>query len=207
MQNFTYSQLLTLVPQYAERFDAAFVAQIPAFISLAENRIATEMKTQGFQSVVKGNLAVNSVMNKPSYWKETISFNFTDAIGARNSLRLRNLEYIRNFWPNETVTDVPRFYGDYNATHFLLAPTPVSAFAFELVYYARLQPLGPTSDSNWLTLNAPQVLLAAIMVEACRFSKSSKQSSWEDMYNSSIGGIKGENAERMADRNEVVTRP
>lgn len=207
MQNFTYSQLLTLVPQYAERLDAAFAAQIPTFIALAENRIATEMKTQGFQSVVKGNLAVNSVMTKPSYWKETISFNYTDATGARNPIRLRNLEYIRNVWPNETITDAPRFYADYNATHFLLGPTPMAAFAFELVYYARLQPLGPTSDSNWLTLNAPQVLLSAIMVEACRFSKSSKQSTWEDMYGSSIGGIKGENAERMADRNEVVTRP
>lgn len=208
MQNFTYSQLQTLVPQYSERTDAAFAAQVPTFIALAENRIATEVKQQGFQSVVKGNLAVTPVMAKPSYWKSTISFNYTDATGARQPLLLRNLEYVRNYWPNDSLTSTPRFYADYNATHFLLGPTPSAAFAFELSYYARLQPLGPTNDSNWLTLNMPQLLFAAIMVEASRFAKNSaRQASYEDMYQGAKGGLQGENSERLADRNEVVARP
>ena len=90
--NFTYTQLLTLVPQYAERTDTAFAAQLPTFIALAENRIATEMKQQGFQAVVSGTLPTTSTMAKPSYWKETISFYYTDASGNRNPLFLRTLE-------------------------------------------------------------------------------------------------------------------
>jgi hypothetical protein len=208
MQDLTYTQLLVLLPQYAERTDAAFAGQIPLFIMLAENRLATDMKQQGFQTVVTGNLPLTSSMPKPSFWKETISFNYTDATGARNPLLLRPLEYLRNYWPNESVTGTPKFYADYNATNFLFAPTPSAAFVFELVYYARLQPLSSTNDSNWLTLNAPQTLLSACMVEACRYIKNpSRQQTWEDMYQSSIGGIKGENAERQADRNEVFVRP
>jgi len=34
----TYSQLVEDVKQYAERFDHPFIAQIPRFIALAENR-------------------------------------------------------------------------------------------------------------------------------------------------------------------------
>jgi len=206
--SFTYTQLQTLVPQYAERADTAFANQVPTFIALAENRIATEVKQQGFESVVTGTLAVNSVLAKPTYWKSTISFNYTDATGARNPIFLRPLEYVRNHWPNPSLTGAPRFYADYNATHFLLGPTPSAAFAFELSYYARLQPLGPTNDANWMTGNMPQVLFAAVMVEACRFIKnSSRQDTWEQMYQGAKGAIQGENSERQADRNEVFTRP
>ena len=81
MMNFTYNQLQDLVPQYAERTDDAFSAQIPTFIALAENRLATDMKQQGFQSVVSGNLPLTASLAKPSFWKETISFYYTDADG------------------------------------------------------------------------------------------------------------------------------
>ena len=208
MQDFTYTQLLTLLPQYAERFDDAFINQIPTFISLAENRIATDLKQQGFQSVVTGTLPLTSSMAKPSFWKETISFMYTNADGESTPLFLRPLEYLRNYWPNATVTDTPRFYADYNATHFLFAPTPSTAFTFELVYYARLQPLSASNDSNWMTLNVPQALLAACMVEACRFVKNTaRQEAWEGSYVAAANALKGENSERQADRTTVFTRP
>lgn len=208
MQNFTYPQLLVLVPQYAERTDDAFAAQIPTFIALAENRLATDMKQQGFQSVVSGTLPLTSSMAKPSFWKETISFYYTNADGERLPIFLRALEYVRNYWPNSSLQDTPKFYADYNATHFLFGPTPNSAFDFELVYYARLQPLSASNDSNWLTLNAPQALFAAIMVEACRYIKNAaRQAAWEEMYQSSAGGLKQENSERQSDRTTVFTRP
>lgn len=208
MQNFTYPQLLILIPQYAERTDDAFAAQVPTFISLAENRLATDMKQQGFQSVVSGQLPLVPSMAKPSFWKETISFNFKTAAGERKPLFLRPLEYVRNYWPNESLTGEPKFYADYNVANFLFGPTPEAALDFELVYYARLQPLSEENTSNWLTLNAPQALFSACMVEACRFAKNAaRQAVWEDMYSSSASGLKGENSERMADRTTVFTRP
>jgi hypothetical protein len=207
VQTFTFTELETLIPQYAERTDTAFVDQIPTFVALAENRLATEMKQQGFQSVVTGTLPLTSSMAKPSYWKETISFYYTDAAGERKPIMLRALEYVRNYWPNSSLQDEPKFYADYNATNFLLGPTPSVAHDFELVYYARLQPLSSSNTSNWLTINAPQALFAAIMVEACRYIKSARQPVWEEMYQSSSGALKQENSERTADRTTVFTRP
>lgn len=208
MQDFTYTQLLTLIPQYSERFDVAFTAQLPTFISLAENRIATDMKQQGFQSVVTGTFPLSSSMAKPAFWKETISFMYTTADGESTPLYLRPLEYLRNYWPNASLTGTPRFYADYNATHFLFAPTPAVGLTFELVYYARLQPLSDSNDSNWMTLNVPQALLAACMVEACRFVKNTgRQGVWEEAYSAASGALKSENSERQADRTTVFTRP
>jgi hypothetical protein len=207
MQNFSYTNLLVLIPQYAERTDVAFAAQIPTFISLAENRLAVDMKQQGFQSVVTGTLPLTPAMAKPSFWKETISFNITSG-SERNQLFLRSLEYVRNYWPNDSLTGTPKFYADYNISNFLLAPTPATALNFELVYYARLDPLSVANDSNWMTLNAPQALFAACMVEACRYIKNdARQSTWESMYQSSVGGVKSENTERTSDRTQVFTRP
>lgn len=209
MENFTYSQLVDLIPAYMERPDAALRARIPVFISLAERRIATELKQQGFQAVVTGTLPTTAIMSKPTFWKETLSFNYTTTDGERVQVLMRPLEYVRNYWPNPTLTGLPKFYADYNATHFLLGPTPpaASALTFELVYYARLEPLTETSDSNWMTLNIPQVLFSACMVEATRFAKNTaRQAVWEAMYQASVDALKQETSERVSDRNVVVTR-
>lgn len=204
----TYASLVTLIPAYQERYDTAFIDQIPTFINFAENRIATDMKQQGFQSVVTTSLPTNGVMQKPAWWRETISFSYTDATGVRHPVFLRNLEYCRNYWPNSTLTDVPKFYADYNVANFLVVPTPASALDVELVYYARLQPLSEDVQTNWLTANAPQALFYACMLEANIFAKNGDAAAkWEQLYNGARSGIQAENMERTADRSEVVTRP
>lgn len=206
-QNFTYTELIALVPAYVERTDVAFAAQIPTFIALAENRLATDMKQQGFQSVVKGTLPLIASMPKPSFWRETISFSFLDANSSIQTLQLRSLEYVKSFWPSQATTGIPRFYADYNATNFLLAATPNAAYTFELVYYARLQPLNVNNQSNWLTLNAPQALLYAILLEACLWLKApDKIGMWQQQYDAAKGSLLNENLERLADRNSIVTR-
>lgn len=208
MQNFTYTELLTLIPQWAERQDSAFADQVPTFISLAENRIAVDMKQQGFQAVVTGTLPLSEVLAKPAFWKETISFYYTNADGERTPIFLRTPEYIRNYCPVAATTGDPRFYADYNITHFLLGPKPAVAHNFELMYYARLDPLSASNDSNWMTLNVPQALFAACMIEACIFSKNSaRQAVWEQSYAAASGAIKQENTERTSDRTQVFMRP
>lgn len=206
----TYDNLLTQVPSYLERIDAALLGQLPALVALAENRLAADMKQQGFLSVVQGEFepgANGAVMQKPAFWRETVSFNYKDPVNGWSPIRLRDIGYIRNFWPIQATLGYPRFYADYNATHFLLAPSPLEAFDFELSYYARLQPLCEENQTNWLTVNAPQCLLYATILEAQLWLKNeSKAAFWENNYNTQKGAITQENAERLADKNEVVTR-
>lgn len=201
----TYSSLLTQVPGYLERSDAALTAQLPTLIMLAENRLATDMKQQGFQAVVKGNLS--ATIAKPAFWRETISFNYKDPVTGWQPLRLRALEYLKNYWPVQSSTSTPRFYADYNFQNFLVAPSPDSAYEFELVYYARLDPLDDSNQTNWLTLNAPQCLLYACILEAQLWLKNdAKAAFWQSQYDNQKQGLLQETAERLGDRSEVVTR-
>lgn len=200
-----YQRLLDLLPSYLERKDDAFKAQIPTFINLAENRLATDMKQIGFQAVVTGNLPTQSAMAKPVFWKETISFTYK--VGDEwKELKLRQLEYLKKYWPRASVMKEPVFYADYNSNNFYLAPTPDVAYEFELVYYARLEPLSKDNQTNWMTLNAPQALLYASLWEAAIWCVNAEaEQRWMQHYQIAIGGQITEDKERKADRNVVVS--
>ena len=208
----TYDTLVELIPQYAERVgDAQFEAQVPTFIMLAENRIATDLKQQGFQAVVTGTFGSGAgaeILAKPAYWRETVSFTYTNASGESQALDLRSLEYVKAFWPAAASTGQPRLYADYNINNFLVAPTPDAAYSFVLAYMARLTPLSATNQVNWTTYNAPQVLVAACMYQAALFTKTvASIERWKGVYAESVVGLVQENQERLSDRNQVVSRP
>ena len=203
----TYSTLITQLPSYMERSDAKYSAQIPYIVMLAENRLATDMKQQGFQNVVRGNLPMTSSLAKPAFWRETISFTYKDPVLGWSDIKLRTLEYIKKAYPLQSATAAPRFYADYNATNFYLGPTPSAALEFELAYYARLDPLDLTNETNWLTANAPQALLYACILESQLWAKNTaKAQEWEGYYNTAKGGLLVENLERTMDKNEVAVR-
>lgn len=213
MQNITYNELLRLMPSYLQRTDAAFIAECPTFITLAENRLATDMKQQGFQAVVTGNLPLLPSMPKPAFWRETISFTIKapntaiPPVIVATPVYLRPLEYINNYWPDATATDVPKFYADYNISNFKFAPTPDDNYEFELVYYARLQPLDADNQTNWMTLNVPQALLYACLLEGALWIKNATTiANWQGQYTNARDSIIAENQERLGDRNEAVKR-
>lgn len=205
-QNFTYTVLLGLATNYMERADQPFVDMVPTFINLAENRLATDMKQQGYQTVVTGNFDLSNVIDKPAFWRETIAFRYF-INGVQQDLKLRQLEYVQQYAPSPSVTGAPKFYADYDFSHFYIAPTPPTSYAFELVYFARLDPLTPTNQENWNTLNAPQALMAAMLAEAAKWCKNPKsEARWAADYASAVTGMVEENKERLADRKVVVAR-
>lgn len=206
--NMTYATLVASIKSWSERSDEAFTSQVPSFINLAENRLATDMKQQGFQTVVTGVFDGSNVQAKPAFWRETISFAVFDDNVWKDNLELRSLEYIRQYWPSTAMQGQPRFYADYNTNNFYVAPTPPAGTPFELVFYARLDPLTPENQQNWLTMNAPQAILAAAMIESSKFRKNDADlTRWNQDYATAIAGLISENGERLADRNTVVARP
>jgi len=203
-QNYTYAKLKELIPQYLQRNDALFLTNVPGFITLAENRLATEMKQQGFQSVVTGTFDPSNVLPKPSFWRETISFSYTKN-GVQKPVFLRSLEYLKEYWPNPGATGDPGFYADYNISNFYIVPTPVAPYSFELVYYARLEPLDEAHQENWMTLNAPQALLYACLLEGALFKGNAADiQKWKAEFTEAVESLKGENRERLTDRNSGV---
>lgn len=208
----TYTTLLTQVRDYLERgfteeSDPIVFNQLPNLITLGERRCALELKIQGFINVVTSTMAPGSsgsVIAKPDRWRETISFNV--GTGTDNNTRSpvlpRSYEYCRAYWPDPTQTGTPQFYSDYSYTHWLVVPSPASAFPFEVVFYQLLPLLSEANQSNWLTDYAPQLLLYATLLEATPFLKNDERiPTWQGMYDRTAAALSGEDIQKILDRN------
>jgi hypothetical protein len=201
----TYTSLVADVTLYLERSDAQTINQIPSFINLAESIISDELKILGQQETVSATMVQgNPVIAKPTRWRKTTSFNITVA-GERKPLLLRKYEYLRNYWPNPTTEGEPLFYADYDFDNWLIAPTPDAAYAFEVLYYEKIQPLDATNQTNWFTINAPQAMLYGTLLQAMPFLKNdSRVQLWQALYDRAIQTLKLENDTRTIDRSATV---
>jgi hypothetical protein len=205
--NLNYDTLVSDIQAYTERTnDPTLVAQIPRLIMMAENRIATDAKILGTREVVQNTFTSgNPVVPKPAYWRRTESLNYTDPTNGRTQILPRTLEFCRDYWPNAAQTGSPRYYSDYDFDNFLIVATPSSALPFELVYIARLAPLSSSTETNWLTSNAPQLLLNACLLEAEVFLKNtSRIPVRQQAYQEALDAFKSEDASRVIDRNIVI---
>lgn len=194
----TYSQLVEDVKQYAERFDAPFIAQIPRFIALAENRIASEVRGLGYVRYVTGSFTPNeSVMAKPARWRETCSL-FYLREGKTVFLKQRGYSYVRAYWPDKTLTGSPNYYCDYDYEHLLIAPTPDEAYSFELAFFERPLPLSESNQVNWTTQYAPQLLLYASLIEAQPFLKRSERiAEFQGLFDRAAAAVSNEAQRRL----------
>jgi hypothetical protein len=201
----TYDNLVTSVEAYLERTDAATIAYIPTFIMLAEQVLASDMKFLGNLAVGSFSLvASNSIVQKPARWHKTVSMTMIVS-GERTPLFLRKYEYLREYWPSTTLTDQPKFYADYDYTHWLIAPTPDVAYSVEAVYYERVQPLDSTNQTNWFTQYAPQAMLYGTLLQAMPFLKNDERlQMWQAQYTQIISTLKEEDKRRLADRQAVA---
>ena len=201
----TYDSLVNDIETYLERTDQATIDKIPQFIMLAEQVIAAELKFLGNLMVVESNMVQGEpVIDKPARWRKTVSMNVTVA-GEKTPVLLRKYEYLREYWPDATQTDVPKFYCDYDYTHWLVAPTPASAYTFEVLYYERSQPLDSSNQTNWFTEYAPQALLYGSLLQAMPFLKNDERMvMWQAQYSQIMGILKTEDIARVGDRQTVV---
>jgi len=202
MTAMTYDSLVQDLQDYCERSDDPFVNQIPRFIQLAENRIASEIKPLGYVRTVTGTLN-NNILPKPVRWRRTK--NLCLIIGAtRKHLYNRGYEFLRNYWPDVSKTDVPYYYSDYDYEHMFVVPTPAIPYQFEMQYYELPEPLSSTKQTNWTTQYAPQLLLYATLMEAMPFLKTSERiAEFQGLYDRALSSVTKEDQLRAIDSTAV----
>jgi hypothetical protein len=200
----TYDSLTSTVLQYLERKDQATINAIPTFITLAEFEIAEQIKTLGQLQVAESTmLSGNPLLQKPARWRKTVSMNVTVA-GKKRPIFLRKYEYLKNYWPDDTQTDVPLYYADTDWEHWYIAPTPDQDYAFEVLYYERISPLSSTNQTNWLTQNAPNAMLFGTLLQAMPFLKNDQRQIFQQKYTEALQTLKGEDVARVGDRQAVA---
>ena len=198
----TYDSLLVDMRRYLERgftqaSDQIVFDQLPRLITLAERRIARELKIEGFIRAITTPLSIGvSTYLKPDRWRDTISMTVNGT-----PIQTRSYEYLRNYWPDEAQTASPQFYADYDYANWLIAPTPNAASTLEILYYEQPALLGDTLQSNWLTEYAPELILYASLLEATPFLKNDERVQlWQGLYVRCAQAFNGQDLGRILDR-------
>ena len=204
-QAMTYDSLVSDVIKYMERNDASFVDQIPRLIMLAEQEIATQVKTLWQLNVVKTTLVPGtsgSVLEKPVRWRKTVSMKVDG-----QPIQHRSQDYTAQY-AADSDQGVPLYYSEYDYNHWAFAPIPDAAYDVEIIYYERIQPLDEENQQNLITREAPQAILFGTLLQAQGYLKAlDKLPVWKQYYADAIAAVRSEDKARSVDRNTTVVEP
>ena len=204
----TYNSLVQEIEDYLNRYDTLTIANIPNFISQAQQIIARECKNIGFEQVAVGAFtANNAVQAKPGRWRTTLAINFGSGANnnVRNPIEQRSYDYLRLYWQDDSQTAPPEFYADYGYSNWLFAPTPDQAYPYEVTYLELPVPLTVNQQTNWLTIYAPEVLLYGSLLQSMSFLKNDERVPlWQSYYQMGLTALKAENHSRLVDRQSNI---
>ena len=172
--SFTYAQLKQAIQDYTENTETSFVANVPLFIRLAEERILKLVQLSLFRKNATANVTSgNKYLAAPSDFLAPYSLSFVDSAGDKVFLEFKDVSFIQEYTPDASVTGTPRYYAQFDVDYFIVAPTPAQDYSVELHYLYRPQSITSLSDSGttWLSENAELTLLYGALVEAYTFMK------------------------------------
>jgi hypothetical protein len=78
-------------------------------------------------------------------------------------------------FPVLTDTSTPKYYAEWQENYFYIGPTPDAAYNFELMMYQQPPSLDVTQQTNYLTDNAPDLLLYSTLLEAEGYLKNDER--------------------------------
>ena len=159
----TYSELKIAIENWLD--DDTIPDRVDEFIALAESRIARELRVRAM--LTRDSTSIVLVAGQEYYTLPT------DFLEARNIKILSNpITRLSYRTPEQMDLEFPLSGSAPASTYTIvgnelrLRPIPIATDELELLYFARFDALGPLNETNWLTTNAPEMLLYGALIEA-----------------------------------------
>tara|TARA_R100000234_G_scaffold48693_1_gene29183 strand:+ start:47 stop:694 length:648 start_codon:yes stop_codon:yes gene_type:complete len=171
--SFTLAELKSSIQEYTDNGESNFVTAIPRFIQAAEERIFKSVDLEIFRkNVTTAFTTSDKFLSLPTDYLASFSLQITTS-GSEAFLLQKDVNFLQEAYDASSSTATPRFYAQFDANNFIVAPTPNSNYAVELHYYYRPASLtaGADSGTTWLSTNAPFALLFGSLVDAYLFMK------------------------------------
>ena len=178
-----YNQLFVSVQNYTEnQFPDTYLAngttvsptqQINRLIQQAEQKIYNSVQIPSLRKNVIGTATQNNpYLSCPDDYMSSYSLAVIDPIlGSYEYLLNKDVNFIRQAYPNPTSTGLPRYYALFgpqytNTTElsFILGPTPDDYYTAELHYFFYPESI-VTAGTSWLGDNYDPVLLYGALRE------------------------------------------
>jgi len=176
-----YAALSAAIQAYTENTETDFVANIPVFVQQAEQRIYNTVQFPSIRKNMTGVVSTTSTyLSAPDDYLATYSLAVIDASGNYEYLLNKDVNFIRQAYPQATDTGLPKYYALFGPTvssgaittelTFILGPKPDANYTVELHYYYYPQSI-VTASTTWLGDNFDSVLLYGSLVEAYTYMK------------------------------------
>jgi hypothetical protein len=187
-----YTELFNSIQTYTEnQFPVVYLAdgstvsaatQINTIIEQAEQRIYNSMQFPSVRKNVTGLVSTTTpYLSSPNDFLSVYSLAAIDASGNYNYLLNKDVNFIREAYPNPSSVGLPKYYALFGPTTtaggvitteltFLLGPKPDASYVVELHYYYYPESI-VTAGTTWLGDNFDTVLLYGSLVEAYTFMK------------------------------------
>lgn len=167
-----YTELSQAIQDYCENTESSFVANIPTFVQLAEQRIYNSVQVLAERKNSTGLMTQNNpYLSLPSDWLATYSLSIVDPeTNTRAFLLNKDVEYIREAFPDPTAQGVPTHYAQFDKDTMIIGPTPNYNYSIELHYFGYPQSI-VTANTTWLGNNFDNVLLYGSLREAYLYMK------------------------------------
>jgi len=186
----TYLELYNTIQSYTEnQFPAVYLAsastvstttQINTFITQAEQRIYNSVQFPSLRKNVTGFTTTNNkYLSCPSDFLATYSMAVITADGSYEYLLNKDVNFIRQAYPQPTDTAIPKYYALFGPSYissdeltFILGPTPDAIYNMELHYFFYPDSITVAADGRtWLGDNFDTVLLYGSLLEAYTYMK------------------------------------
>ena len=219
-----YTELFNNIQSYTENNFPDFTVsdgtietskeQIDRFIRQAEQRIYNTVQFPSLRRNMTGNIqSGNKYLKAPDDFLAVYSLAVIDATGAYEYLLNKDVNFIRQAYPNPTTdTGIPRYYALFGPAivgnsitdelTFLMGPTPNANYTVELHFYYYPESITTAADGRtWLGDNFDTVLLYGTLLEAYIYMKgeADMMAVYEAKYKEALGQAKrlGDGMERQ----------
>ena len=170
----------------------ASATQIATFVRQAEQRVFNRVQLLDLRKNVTGTCTTdNKYLSVPSDWLATFSLAVVDATGAYEYLLNKDVDFIRQCYPDPTDTGTPAYYAFFDEDSFLLGPTPDDDYTVELHYFYYPESI-VDAGTSWLGDNFDSVLLYGALLEANSFIKGEEDvnATYQKRYDEALAMLK-----------------
>jgi len=185
-----YTDLTTNIQDICE---TTFTAdQLAMFTEQAEQKIYNTVQIPALRRNVTGTTTLNNTyLGAPTDFLWSYSLAVVDGSGVYHYLINKDVNFMREAYPNPTSTGLPKHYAYFDDTTFILGPTPDASYTTELHYGYYPQSI-VTAGTTWLGDEFDSALLNGALVEAIRFMKGEPDlvGMYEKLYVQAIGLLK-----------------
>jgi len=192
-----YADLVTNISDITE--NTFLTRDVNMFIQQAEQKIYNTVQLPNLRKNVTGvATATNKYLSCPADFLSVYSLAVFSTGGSYTYLLNKDVNFIREAYPNPTDTGLPAHYAIFGpqtglptSLSFIFGPTPDAAYNIELHYYYYPESI-VTAGNTWLGDNFDSALLNGALVEAIRFMKGEQElvGIYQGMYDNALTLLK-----------------